>query len=148
VAERDTFKKACEGLETRVMVLEMEKKNIQQIEERKYQVPSPRLPRAVVAGLALRVDPPPSPRLFLSLAQPHSSVHEGRKYRVLTTWPPVPLGPASRVRPILCSRHGRAGACTSTRGRGGWGLGGQAEIMRLLVRMGILLTVIMTALKS
>ena len=36
--ERNEFQKACEGLETRVMVLEMEKKNIQQIEERKYQV--------------------------------------------------------------------------------------------------------------
>ena len=38
VVEWDELKKVCEGLETKVVVLEMEKKNIQQIEERKYQV--------------------------------------------------------------------------------------------------------------
>jgi chromosome segregation ATPase len=38
IAERDDLKRSCESLETKVMVLEMEKKNIQQIEERKYQV--------------------------------------------------------------------------------------------------------------
>ena len=37
-AERDELKRSCESLETRVMVLEMEKKNIQQIEESKYKV--------------------------------------------------------------------------------------------------------------
>ena len=37
-AERDELKRSCESLETRVMVLEMEKKNIQQIEETKYKV--------------------------------------------------------------------------------------------------------------
>ena len=36
--DRDELKRSCESLETRVMVLEMEKKNIQQIEESKYQV--------------------------------------------------------------------------------------------------------------
>ncbi len=44
-AERDHLKKACESLETKVMVLEMEKKNIQQIEERKYQVQFPIYPK-------------------------------------------------------------------------------------------------------
>ncbi len=38
IAERDDLKRSCESLETKVMVLEMEKKSIQQIEERKYQV--------------------------------------------------------------------------------------------------------------
>eukprot|EP00291_Cryptomonas_curvata_P004181 CAMPEP_0172205558 /NCGR_PEP_ID=MMETSP1050-20130122/32684_1 /TAXON_ID=233186 /ORGANISM="Cryptomonas curvata, Strain CCAP979/52" /LENGTH=1023 /DNA_ID=CAMNT_0012884453 /DNA_START=465 /DNA_END=3533 /DNA_ORIENTATION=+ len=42
-AERDDLKRCCESLETKVMVLEMEKKNIQQIEERKYQVEIMRL---------------------------------------------------------------------------------------------------------
>ncbi len=41
IIERDDLKRCCESLETRLMVLEMEKKNIQQIEERKYQVLSP-----------------------------------------------------------------------------------------------------------